>query len=224
MSNGDLDIYLAKYNPDGELLWIKSEGGTQAERIYGLTQHENLIYATGYMFGNSVFNDEVILSSYGGRDIFISCYNTDGDFYWAENHGSSGDDWAFEILHDKISSIYVTGFHNDNASFGDITLPANQNKNLFTGKFTDENSSVLISENDLKQFKIYPNPSYGILHIDFTEITELKLFDIYGNCVCRIQNPNQNTINLNYINSGSYLLMLKDTIGNQTIQRIIINN
>lgn len=161
-SNGDIDIYIAKYNTDGELLWITSEGGTQAERIYGLTQHGNLIYATGYMFGNSVFNEDVILNSYGGRDIFISCYNTDGEFYWAENHGGPGDDWAFEISHDQNTGIYITGFHNDNAVFGDTALSANQYKNLFIGKFTDENSCVFVDEmvgTKSSGFIIFPNPA-----------------------------------------------------------------
>jgi hypothetical protein len=223
-SNGDIDTYLAKYNPEGELLWIKSEGGTQAERVYGLTQHNNLLYATGYMYGNSVFNDEVELTSFGGRDIFISCYNTNGDFYWAENHGSPSDDWAFEILHDEINSVYITGFHNNNAVYGDTTLSANQYRNLFIGKFTDENSCVTIKENLHSNTILYPNPTSGDLYFELENIVEVRILDVFGNCAKHVLNPQTKSINLTGLQSGTYIVKLRDTSGNQIINKILKKN
>lgn len=73
------EIFVAKYTTNGAFVWIKNEGDLENERAYGIAIHDNKMFIAGYMYGNSVYNNEVTLTSNGEKDIFIACYDTDGD-------------------------------------------------------------------------------------------------------------------------------------------------
>jgi len=125
------------------------------------------MFISGFMCGNSVYNNEVTLTSNGERDIFIACYDTDGDFYWADNHGGPGNDWAFQITSDNQNGYYITGIHNDEAVFGDTTLNTGLYQNIFVAKFQD--STIITGQGQvfdlINKTAIFPNPSNGLISL-----------------------------------------------------------
>ncbi|NOY58069.1 MAG: hypothetical protein GXO75_03915, partial [Calditrichaeota bacterium] len=55
-SAGDKDIFVAKYAPDGSLLWAKRAGGTSRERGYGIaTDNTGNCVVTGRFQGTATF-------------------------------------------------------------------------------------------------------------------------------------------------------------------------
>lgn len=59
---------------------------------------------------------------------------------------------------------------------------------------------------------IFPNPSYGSFTIDFkgADITEIILTDVFGKTVLRQLTKNQNKINIDNLNKGTFFLTLVD--------------
>ncbi len=72
-----------------------------------------------------------------------------------------------------------------------------------------------IESGDLQsRIKLYPNPSNGIIHIEWdksTEITQLNIFDLYGKKVNELkvkQGLNNATINMKTVSKGVYIINL----------------
>lgn len=226
-SNGSWDIYLAKYNPDGNLVWIRNDGGELNERAYGIAINENKLLISGYMYGNSVYNNEITLTTNGLRDIFIACYDTDGDFYWANNHGGPGDDWAFQIANDNQDAFYITGIHNDEAIFNDTILNTSQYQNIFISKFTD--TTLITRQKEVFEFQneilVYPNPTHGVLYISQSiynpDFIKIRVFNLSGKIVYSNESLNNNKIDLTHLKQGIYFLEFRNR-DIETIEKLII--
>jgi len=209
-SNGMMDIYLVKYDQDGNVVWVKNEGGTDDERVYGISQYNHRIYLTGYFNGSSVFDNSIVLTSQGAKDIFVGCYNTDGNFLWADRHGGQGDDWAFQIVNDESDGYYITGFHNNQASFGDTTIYTSGFANLFFGKFTDNTVYTGLQTKAEKNSILYPNPSNGSISLckDILQNKNslLRIYDQYGNTVFSKSGEIPGKLNCQFLPNGIYCI------------------
>lgn len=114
-SNGDSDVFLAKYNAAGNLLWGHPIGGTGTDLGYGIAvDGSGNVYVTGSFEGNVDFDpdpgDSHPLSSNGNADIFVAKYDTNGDFLWAHGIGGTGFERGYAIAVDGSGNAYVTGF------------------------------------------------------------------------------------------------------------------
>jgi uncharacterized delta-60 repeat protein len=99
------DIFLAKYDSDGEKQWIKQIISSSKEIANGVAVDSvGNIYLTGFTSGGL----EGVNS--GGNDIFLVKYSSDGIKQWIEQFGSSGDDSGLGIRVDSKDNVYVTGF------------------------------------------------------------------------------------------------------------------
>ena len=123
VSAGEGDIFIARYYPDGTLLWAKSAGGSDNDYANGIaTFSDNSIVVTGSFFGMATFGlgeaNQTVLTSTGIDDIFIARYNSDGTLLWAKRAGGSGHDWGHGITTLSDNSTVVTGGFNNSATFG----------------------------------------------------------------------------------------------------------
>lgn len=103
-SSGSYDGFYAKYDNNGDLLWGKKIGGTGYEKILAITTDGSSLYMTGHFNGQATFNS-VVLTSFGGDDIFIARYQCSNG-----NMGASG--WAGRmggILNDAGNDIQIYG-------------------------------------------------------------------------------------------------------------------
>ena len=115
---GDNDVFIAKYDMDGNLIWAKNEGVVTSEKSLGLTHDSNgNVYICGYFTDNTNFNNTPI-TGFGGRDIFIAKYDPNGNFLWMQKAGGTGRDEAKNIKCDNSGNVYVCGMFTGNASFG----------------------------------------------------------------------------------------------------------
>lgn len=77
-----------------------------------VSDNDGNVYITGYFSDISDFDpsdNTAPLSSNGGRDIFVAKYDSDGNYLWAFNLGSSGDDRGHDITLDNENNILITG-------------------------------------------------------------------------------------------------------------------
>lgn len=85
---GNYDIFVAKYSPDGLLLWLKQIGSDKLDvsRIIKVDANDN-IYVTGCISGIALF-DEYIVSPKGSHDIFTVKYSPEGEMQWVKCEGA----------------------------------------------------------------------------------------------------------------------------------------
>lgn len=121
-SKGGYDIFIAKYNKSGTLLWAKSAGGTSHDSGLDIgVDGQGNIYITGYFTDNADF-DNIKLIGMGDYDIFIAKYDANGNAKWAQKAGNNEADLAQGIFVDNSGNAYITGFFTGNAAFGATTL------------------------------------------------------------------------------------------------------
>ncbi|MCX6645528.1 MAG: hypothetical protein NTY09_04100 [bacterium] len=133
-STGSLDTFIARYNPDGTLVWAKRAGGSDFDRGIGVTTlSDNSVVVTGkyegtVTFGEGEFNQTALTSS-GIIDIFIARYNPDGTLAWAKSAGgASWSDNTSGITTLSDNSTVVTGQFSGSATFG----PGEPNETVLT--------------------------------------------------------------------------------------------
>ncbi|MFL5764124.1 MAG: T9SS type A sorting domain-containing protein [Bacteroidia bacterium] len=123
-SVGDNDVFLAKYNSSGDLLWAKSEGAYQSEKALGVASDPSgNIYICGYFTDTTRFNGVTYLSN-GGHDVFLAKYDANGNFLWFKKAGGPGREEALNVKCDASGNVYVCGMHSANAVFDTQTLTA----------------------------------------------------------------------------------------------------
>jgi len=150
----DLDIFVARYNSDGTLAWVKSAGGDydEAGNAIVLLSDDSFI-VTGYFLANATFgtgeaNETMLLAPAFVTDIFVAGYNPDGTLTWARNAGGpyrdDNDKTSGDRGHDLAllpdNGILVTGEFWEEAVFGkgeanETTIVSGGHGNIFIAKF-----------------------------------------------------------------------------------------
>lgn len=83
-----------------------------------------------------------------------------------------------------------------------------------------KNNTLGISENEIANYRIYPNPTSGVLYIESTlPIPQLSVFNLLGQSIATNQNTNQ--IDLSKAEAGVYLLKIEDANGNSKTHKIV---
>lgn len=121
---GGQDIYVAKYDTDGSLLWARSAGGTQNDQGNGIwVDGAGNSYVTGRIGRFTTFADfggGVTLTDWEG--FFVAKYDNNGNALWAAE-GVDGLDQAaigWAIAGDTTGNSYVTGVGPDPTLGGSI--------------------------------------------------------------------------------------------------------
>ena len=110
---------------DGEkLIWALHAGGTGEDRGYDMAvTSDGTICITGFFHGQAAFgkdaDGEKYLQSAGARDMFLSCYSSEGDLLWASRAGGTGKDFGMALVAPDDESLLVTGKFADTAIFGE---------------------------------------------------------------------------------------------------------
>ena len=181
ISSGGWDHFLVNYDTLGNLKWATRDGGPGNDRGYSLSKSNDLLYLTGYFMNEVLFGGLTQLTSAGGKDVFVSIYNDNGVFQWADSHGGQGEDWGFLVLHDIWHGCYLAGFHTNDAVFGDTVLQVNNLQNMYFGRFQDSSCAIYISNHQAAEaFSIFPNPASATITIETPSTGSLFIFDANG--------------------------------------------
>jgi pimeloyl-ACP methyl ester carboxylesterase len=106
---GGSDIFIAKYDATGNVLWAKCIGGTGADVATSIAlDATGNVYMTGYFNGTVDFDTgpgTYYLSSIGSNNSFVSKLDASGNFLWAKQFAGQ----AYSIAVDANGNIYTTG-------------------------------------------------------------------------------------------------------------------
>lgn len=114
-SPGTWSVYIAKYDLNGAVLWVKSACSAANIKVTGICRDRfgNLsivgLYSDSASFGT---NSPTTLYSVAGYDAFVASYDANGDLRWARSIGDTGYDYGSAIHADTNGRLYITGdFH-----------------------------------------------------------------------------------------------------------------
>ncbi len=144
---GKSDIFIAKYNPNGNVLWAKSAEGSNHDFGVGITTDTaDNVYLTGYFQSPTLTFGNITLTNAGEEDAFIAKYSSNGSVLWAKEAGGSGSDKGNGITTDATGNVYHTGIFSNTITFGNITLTSVGNYDIFIAKY-DPNGNVIWAKN-----------------------------------------------------------------------------
>jgi len=130
-----LEIFVAKYDNNGILLWVQGATGIGRDRARGITKDTSgNIFIIGEFESNADF-PAMTLTSIGDSDIFIAKYDSDGNFQWAERAGGIGYDVGWRVTLDDSGIGYISGEFSETANFGSLTLTSNGGRDGFLASF-----------------------------------------------------------------------------------------
>lgn len=132
--DGYADIFIVKYNADGNVIWVRSVVGTNNEEpVEIITDKNNNFYLAGLSYSPSISFGNISLSAYepdgtiSGTD-FIVKYDTDGHALWVRSFGGGGDEKICSIKTDKNGNVYMLGlFSASSIEFENAALSNDNN-------------------------------------------------------------------------------------------------
>lgn len=141
------DLFVVKFDPNGNVLWAKSEGGSGSE--YGKsisTDASGNVFVTGYSKSSSLTVGTYTLNNTAQTNALVIKYDPYGFVLWAKSAGGSNLalwDEGTSISADANGNALLTGFfRNSSITFGTFTLTNAGTNDLFIAKF-DPNGNVL---------------------------------------------------------------------------------
>ncbi len=158
---GNTDIFIAKYNRNGQLIWKKAIGDAYEDKGYDITVDKTSLLIGGYFRGSITYSSSIINSG--------SSTNQDAAFFHCDIHGNPIEahslqgndnvDHIKKVLYDNEGNICIGGtFKSTQLVIGDSIYTNNSGKaNIFIAKYgtpytdpetpliTDSNGNIIIS-------------------------------------------------------------------------------
>ena len=140
-SGGTDDLFIAKYNSSGNLIWARSTGNSGSEFGTSITADiQGNTYIAGYFNSPVITFSDIILTNADNtgstNDIFIVKYNSSGNVVWADKAGGLDDDYGNSVATDMSGNIFITGyFTSTSIRFGIATLSNTGYDDVFLTKY-----------------------------------------------------------------------------------------
>jgi hypothetical protein len=146
--NGYNDIFVAKYNSQGTLVWLKSLGNSYEDVANAVTidSQDNIIVA-GYFsmtvdFSGTGASGASLTSSGNYTDMFVAKYSSTGAYIWAHRFGGAFYDMANKVAVDSNGNILLTGQFQSSGDFGTYTLTSGGSYDVAVVKLSAQGAVV----------------------------------------------------------------------------------
>lgn len=120
-SLGSSDIFVAKFNPSGNLIWARTYGSQSLDFNNSVvTDRQGNVFIAGSFAGASIsFGTTSLINTgvVGYDDLFVAKLNSSGNELWAISQGNSiGGEVANQLAVDSIGNLFVAGAFNGNTT------------------------------------------------------------------------------------------------------------
>lgn len=122
--SGSQDVFIAKYDTNGNLIWVSSVGGSLGDTGYGITVDNNYhVIVTGQYKGTAQFGANTLISmidpnvNLPAYDIFVVKLDSTGSVMWVQNGAAKYDDRGMDLEVDAANNIFVVGQFSDTITF-----------------------------------------------------------------------------------------------------------
>lgn len=143
-TNGQSDMFIAKFDINGDIVWASKAGGTGNDNGYGLEIDFNgFTYVAGAFLNKAYFypgSGMDSLTSFGSNDIFLAKYDPNGYLVWVRQGGSSLTDQGSNVALDADGNVYFVGNLNGPCTFysplANIPVASNGSSDIFIASYT----------------------------------------------------------------------------------------
>ncbi len=114
-NSGPNDIVVSKMEPDGQILWLKTEGGTGNDWVYNMVKtNDGGVIAVGF----SESTNGTYSINHGKKDGIILKFDGAGNLVWKKILGGSNDEVFYDLIATADGGFVIAG--NSNSTDGDL--------------------------------------------------------------------------------------------------------
>jgi gliding motility-associated-like protein len=142
---GNVNIFLARYDSLGNVLWAKKAGGTVTDVGLGLSvSAKGSIYITGYFTSPTIIFGPNTLTGSGSGNSYLAKYDTLGNPLWARGSLGTVGDLGYAVCTNANDDTYLAGGFSDTITMDGFTLtpPAFSNDPMYLIKFNSAGNGV----------------------------------------------------------------------------------
>jgi uncharacterized protein (AIM24 family) len=142
-SAGSRDIFLTKYDTNGNHLWSQSFGdtSTQIGSSVAFDPSGNVVM-TGSFVGTVDFGGGSLTSA-GGYDIFLAKFDSAGNHIWSQGFGDASiEQYSTSVAFDPSENVILTGFFEGTVDFGGGLLTSAGGYDIFLAKFDSDGNHL----------------------------------------------------------------------------------
>lgn len=126
-SAGGNDIYISKYDKNGNFQWVRHAGGGGRDEAKSIKcDAAGNVYVCGMYSDGTIFGSTLLTTPNTPTghyfNTFLAKYASDGTLNWVKTCGGDYDDVAWSLTLDNAGKIYITGEFNAYANFGGVYL------------------------------------------------------------------------------------------------------
>ncbi|MCW3103813.1 MAG: C-terminal target protein [Bacteroidetes bacterium] len=107
-ATGNFDVFIAKYNSAGQLLWVKKGGGAAADAGLSVCLNSSAVFITGYYSNSGSFGTFNTVANNATQNVFVCAYSFSGSELWLADAGATQASFGRDIAADN-SAVYLTG-------------------------------------------------------------------------------------------------------------------
>jgi hypothetical protein len=121
-SKGTYDYWAVKLDPQGELVWSRSYGGSEIDSAYDIVPTQDGNYL---IIGDARSQDQQVSNNYGNADMWLIKISPQGNLIWEKSLGGSQFDSGKALFMMEDGNYFITG--SSRSQDGDVANNLGQN-------------------------------------------------------------------------------------------------
>jgi hypothetical protein len=219
-SGAESDGFVAKYDADGSLLWVRTISDESYGGVYSVDfGYQDHLYLTGSFNGKADLDpgiDSFPVESIVRGDMYILKLDPDGNFEWAYQFEGNDFEGIRNLSMGSNGRLYVYGYFYDELDANplipdELLMTSNGGADVFITALTEEGIVSAINLVAVNANKIYPNPASSSVFIDAgIPVFHMYVFDQKGSLVTSLKCDGNTSQEINMSNwlPGLYTLKL----------------
>jgi hypothetical protein len=128
------DVYVAKFDANGNHLWSFRYGGASDQLCVGVDfDGAGNVIVAGYFAGSIDFGGGA-LNSMGGNDVFVAKLNSNGSHVWSFRYGDGSGQLCESVEVDAAGNVHVTGNFQGSINFGGGAIMSGGGDDVYLAK------------------------------------------------------------------------------------------
>lgn len=133
------DGFVARYAPDGDLLWAKRFGGTNDEHAHSIAvDNQDDCYVAGYFYSTNCPIGNITLTNFapnGNSSFFIAKFDSAGNVIWARGPDKGYSQAGYGIAVDALGNCYLAGQFSGTNTVGGTNLTSRGSSDVMLLKY-----------------------------------------------------------------------------------------
>lgn len=143
LNGNDSDLYVAKFDKNGNIIWLKGESSDAFYAVYDLiTTPDGGYCISGIYFNADAQFGNITLTNDASGNPFIARYDKEGNVLWAR--GESGSANYYQLAIDHTGSIIFLGEISNPFTFNGEEQPEYGDRDIIFGKYASDGTPLWI--------------------------------------------------------------------------------